>query len=163
MVLFVSMLKYGTFCRENVVYDLWAKKKIKICIASRPRSLSPLALIFGFDLFPIHLHCSIAFSRVFHWMNIVIFGFYWSTFDKRLQQELKILGKFWQNFKTERKLSSFLVRYFYMTQHQVLQFICCIHICCINIFCINIFCINIFCMQNNCALQILFCYSSVFQ
>ena len=148
MVFFVAKTSFTT-CEP---------KKIKICIASRPRSLSPLALTFGFDLFPIHLHCSIAFSRVFHWMNIVIVGFYWSTFDKRFQQELKILGKFWQNFMTETKLSSFLVRYFNMTQHQVLQFICCIHICCINIFCINIFC-----MQNNCALQILFCYSSVLQ
>ena len=50
------MLKFCTFCRENVVYAPWAEKG-QICVASRPRSLSRL----GFQNI-IHFHFHISFS-----------------------------------------------------------------------------------------------------
>ena len=51
MVLFVSMLKYGTFCRENVVYDLWAKKKLRFALRADPAVYLPWLLYLALTYF----------------------------------------------------------------------------------------------------------------
>ena len=40
-----EMLKNGTFCRENVVYGLWVKEKLKnLCGERTPRFIPPCTL-----------------------------------------------------------------------------------------------------------------------